>query len=166
MMSFSYVGMWRMAPKVGRLLVLFLMTVVAGCGAKEYPPVEVMAARFGLFEEKSDGKKRFIESNIIPLREEQGYYWAIYLRTNKTNIRYTEEITLSGPTTWNVRTDQRYEVSSDKRSITMYREKTGDTGIIFGVWKVSVDDPPGNAVLKIRIEDKVQHGFNFVLRKP
>lgn len=147
-------------------VALLVSTILlGGCDKEPYPPVEIMGATMGIIVEDPDKPTRRIRTNIVPLKPGQKYTWVIYLRTNKEKVRFSERIELAGPTTWGVRSDVKYEISQDKRSVTVEREKTKDVGVIYGTWGVSEGDPPGKATLTIRIEDKVEHKFDFELKK-
>lgn len=47
----------------------------------------------------------------------------------------------------------------------MKREEVPNKGRVCQSWGVSADDPPGKAFIKVTIEGKVEHQFDFELKK-
>lgn len=135
-----------------------------GCSKDNFPPVEIMSSRFYIVNIDKDGKRTFSATQEVPLREDQHYGWILSLRTNKDVIHYTEQITLADATDW-PQGDQ-YHVSADRRSVTVDKTKSSHTGVISGGWVIAAKDPPGMASIKILIEGKVEHHFDFELKKP
>ncbi len=147
-------------------LLLLLSLSLVGCGQNHYPPVEVLSSAFGIVERTEKDRPRLVDTKVVPLNAGQGYGWIIDIRTNLEKVQYTEQVTLSGPTSWGVRGDIQYEISTDKNSITVKRETAPTNGRIVSVWRVSADDPPGKATITIKIENEVEQTFDFELKKP
>jgi hypothetical protein len=147
--------------------VLLVSTVLLNsCSNGPYPPVEIMGATMGIIEQIPGKPARAVRTNIVPLTPGQKYAWVIYLRTNREKLRYSEHLELAGPASWGVGSGAKYEISPDKKTITLEREKTKDIDFIVGMWTVAEGDPPGKASFTITIEGKVQHKFEFELKKP
>ena len=147
--------------KAYRILFLLLITFFIGCEQKPYPPVEILYAYFGRVEINANKTLGIVSTNVIPLHEGQTYGWCIDLRTNKEQVGFTEQLTLAAATTWGMKGDYQYEVSPDKKTIIVKREKPSDKRFICGIWSISGDDPEGKAFFKITIENKVEHRFDF-----
>ena len=125
-----------------------------------------IAEKLKTIEKKKANKKPLVvRTNVIPLRKGQIYLWCIDLRTNKEQVKFTEQLTLAAAARWNIKGDYHYEVSADKKTINVKREKAPNKARICGSWRVSADDPPGKAFIKITIEDKVEHRFDFEFKK-
>lgn len=147
-----------------RSVIFLLAALVVGCG-DEPQPVEIMHSKMGVFVRQADGTLRFDETKVVPLRDKQGYGWVIYLRTNKPSIKYTEQLKLAGASEWGIPDSVQHSISGDKTTITVQRERSGDTSRIASIWSVSAYDPPGPASFTITIEDKVVQKFQFELKQ-
>jgi hypothetical protein len=144
--------------------LLSTLALLGGCGESQYPPVEILHARMGFFDESRKGG--FVQSTAIPLRGDQRYGWAIELRTNKETVSYIEHLNLAGPTTWGIKNPSiKYNIAPDRSGIVVHRESALRDGMIYGIWVISPDDPPGAGSFKIVIEGKVEHKFQFELKK-
>ena len=141
-----------------------LALLLSGCGADNYGPVEVLHADRGRIERDKDGHFRFTNSELIPLVEGEVYGWRMYIRTNKGKVRVTEEVTISGPTTWGGSSDLK--VSADGRTVTKSRVIDGASGFVSSAWKITKEDPAGPVKIKVIIENKIEQQFNFTLKKP
>jgi hypothetical protein len=151
-----------------RFFTILWITLLAGCGDKTHPRVEILHANFGLLAEDSNTKTLFVPTKIIPLREGQRFAWVMDLQTNKEMLSVTEQVTLAAPAPWAIWGDPRdeIEISPDRRTFTARRERIPVKGRISGLWSVTADGPPGKASLKITIEGKVERRFDFELKKP
>lgn len=165
-MPTGHLHMNRITSRTCRIVVLLLTTLLIGYGEKAYPPVEILYSYFGRLETNADKTTGVVRTNVIPLREGQIYVWCIEFRTNKEQVRFTEQLTLAAATTWNIKANFDYEVSPDKKTIILKREQALNKGRICGNWGVSADDPPGKAFIKVTIEGKVEHLFDFEFKKP
>ncbi len=146
---------------MGCLMCLFLLN---GCSNENYPPVEIMGSRFYIVNLDSDQNRSFSDTKIVPLNEGQKYGWLLALRTNKNSVRYTQEITLADAVNWDIQGEE-YHISPDQKSVTVDRTKSLYKGTIGGTWGVSKGDPPGKGTIKVIIEGKVAHIFEFELAK-
>ncbi len=152
------------AMRVTCVAIGLMASLLSGCGADSYGPVEILYADGGGIDKSADGRMRLMDSEVVPLQVGQRYGWRMYLRTNRSQIRVKEEITMAGPTTWGGSSELK--VSADGRSATKMREVDGTIGFIGGVWGVNGDDPAGVVEIKVTIEDKAEQRFKFVLKKP
>src|SRR4051812_42746425 len=117
-----------------RIFLSFLLVAMAflsACGQNNSPKVEVLQAEFGRFNRMADGEIVFSETNVIPLKVGQGYGWAMRLKTNQEKVKYIEQFNLSGPTTWQLIEGTSHEISPDRKTITVRRERALKDGILF-----------------------------------
>ena len=153
-----------MSDRLKFVLCIVLSTAtLAACSANSYPPVEVLHSDRGRIDRDKDGTILFIKTDQIPFREGESYVWRMYIRTNKAKIKVTEEVTVSGPTTWGGTSDLK--VSNNGRTVTKAREIDNASGIVVGAWKITDGDPAGPVQIKVTIENTVVQQFNFVLKK-
>lgn len=151
------------------VLVGFLLS---SCADGNSLPVEVLGTRSGGVEIAADGNKIFKQTSTIDLATSDGLYWLIYVRSNKKSLKYTEEIKMSGPSSWSVLGKKDHAstskfsmvVSDDKSGATINREIDNINGILSGSWRFLKDDPKGPVSIRITIEGKVVSTFNWVLQ--
>jgi len=145
---------------------LLLLALLAGCGEAAAPPLTILGAEFGLLEKDADGVVRIVPARDLPLREGQLYGWRLVLRTDQARIKLSEQLTLAAPAQWNVGKDPRYEVSADRRSLTVQRDKPVLNAAISGSCGMNAGDPPGKASIRLLLEGTVEQRFDFELRRP
>jgi hypothetical protein len=149
-----------------RLLICSLLLIVfIGCEKKDYPPVEVLQSYFFIEKKDENDKMSYVNTRVVPHKEGQSYLWAIVIRTNKDPIYFTEQMTLSGAGRWHIKGDD-YEISTDRKTVTVKRKKSEHEGVLHGSWSVAKGDPEGKASIKVTIEEEVEQIFEFELKKP
>lgn len=140
------------------LFSLIFIFLLSACTDKPKMPVEVMATSQGYII--SDGNKNvnFVNSDTVKHSPGERVYWYAKVRTNKSVIRYTEEVKMNGPTTWD---ESKTEIksSNDKSSATVEREYQNKRGLISGSWKLNKDDPAGKMEINVLIEGVVPLKF-------
>ena len=125
--------------------------------------VQIIKAKFGLFNSPNSGKPPFIETNTVPLKTGQGYGWLILLKTDKPTIKWREEFTLpSAPATWGEGKPQAInKVTEDKKTSIIEKTVTPVHGVIFNAWEVAPGDPKGHYVIRVIIESAEEQRFEF-----
>ncbi len=125
--------------------------------------VQIIKARFGLFNPPNSGKPPFIEAKTVPLKTGQGYGWLILLKTDKPTIKWREEFTLpSAPATWGEGKPQSInKVTDDKKTSITEKAVAPIHGVIFNAWEVAPGDPKGHYVIRVIIENTEEQRFEF-----
>lgn len=151
------------------LFVLAAAILLNSCSDKEYPPVEVMKAEFGIYSKDANGKVEFTPANIVPRKVGQFYGWIIRYRGNQDEIRFHEVVVLENKTKWGVSSKEadaqklKFEEILDGRGVIVTRTIKND-GLLAGGWSISKEDSAGKASIKVFIGKKLIKEFNFEIK--
>ena len=124
------------------------------------PDLKVINAISGMLQENEYGKT-FLETEYVPLVEGQPYGWYMLLETNRSTIRFREELRLPGaPVTWGA--NESEQISNDRRLLVTEKEiQPNKEGVIGHSWRVAEGDPEGLYIMNVYIEDKLAGVFLF-----
>jgi hypothetical protein len=146
-----------MSTKSLLISIVTISCFLTACSDKDKLPVEVMATSQGYLEGESENLK-FINSDTVKHRVGERVYWYAKIRTNKTIVKFTEEVKMNGPTTWDKsKTELKY--SEDKSTAIVDREYKNKRGLISGSWTLNKDDPAGKMEINVLIENKIPLKF-------
>ena len=127
------------------------------------PAVRSLGAWFGIFKRAASGERSFVETRLVPHLADQPYCWVIGLETNRRLIHWREEVIApSAPATWGAADPTTTRTLSDdgRRAVT-----EGDTplknGRLFHCWVTETSDPVGRYSIRVIIENRIEHVFDF-----
>lgn len=134
-----------------RTFVFACLALAAGCvGAA--PPVEIVGAEFGVFEEVAPRELAFEPTRVVPHKEGQRYGWVIEVRTTKRRLSVREEYLLPSRTTDAGRKGDTMVIPLDRRAQVSERQLAPVDGKIYGEWAVGPGEPPGSRRLEVIVE--------------
>lgn len=143
---------------------LISVSVADAAGQLKLAPeaLHIVRAEFGLFNASG-----FVPSSRVPLIEGQTYGWRIVVKTNKSKVRWREEFTLPvAPATWgDAEAKGLNTVSDNKRVSVMECEQTPVDGVMVNSWAVAAGDPVGHHVMRVLIDNRYEHIFQFDVQK-
>ena len=145
------------------LFSLLLVCSLAHGAPPAEAPVEVVAAEFGIFEEKK-GDLVFTPTDVVPHVLGQRYGWVIEVKTSKRTLKVSEEYVQPRP---NKGTAEEKEVarnlglSNDKRTQVSERLLAPMDGHIYAEWAVGPNEPAGHRRLQVLVEGQVAARFEF-----
>lgn len=137
---------------------------VAGLSAE--PVVQIMNARFGVFENQKDAKITFTPSVEIPLKEGSRYGWAIEVRTRKPRLMVREESVI-GEFKGSASAEK---LSSDNQTLTLFSPKTlqvgtrlmtPENGWLYGERIVTAADTKGAHHLLVYVDNVLAGEFAY-----
>jgi hypothetical protein len=157
-------------------LFLFLLLIIS-CSNNHKPSAEILGSVQGIAVKGENGKLKVTGPEEKLLRSGESVVWYVYLRTNMKSVRYTEEVTMSASTGWelgdnknNTTNDEEvniieYKISDDGSKIIVLREVKNPKGFIFGTWSMTDKDPVGPIKTRVIIENQVSADFSWELVK-
>lgn len=150
-----------------RAFLLFCALGLAGIAAAA-PPVEIVSAEFGLFDESRPGEFTFEATDVVPHREGQRYGWIIGLRTSQRSVAVREEYILPTPATeagtrMNAAGD-RLHIPLPRRNQVSQRQLVPVAGRIYGEWAIGSGEPPGRRHLQVIVEGEVAGSFEYEVK--
>jgi len=154
-------GLCRVA---GFCLGLALMANSAwSAPAEPVAEVEVVAAEFGLFEERK-GDLVFTPAEVVPHVLGQRYGWVIEVKTKKRPLAVVEEYVVPHPNQGSpteLEVARNLGLSNDKRIPVSQRLLTPMDDHIYAEWSVGPNEPVGHRRLQVLIEGRVAARFEF-----
>lgn len=128
--------------------------------------VEVVRGTFGLFNPSGSGQLPFVPTNVVPFSVNQAYGWIIVVKTSAKTVRWREEFTLpAAPRTWGGPEPIGTRANSDDgRTTITEREVSPQNGVIFNTWAVAAGDPTGSYRMRISINGRLVHTFEFQVK--
>lgn len=156
-----------MLPILSR--ALFLMLLLAVSPLQAAPPVEkvekveVVAAEFGLFEERK-GELVFTPAEVVPHVLGQRYGWIMEVRTKRHAVAVTEEYVVPRPNTGSAEEKEvarNLGLSNDKRIQVSQRLLVPREDHIYAEWSVGPSEPTGHRRLQVLVEGEVAARFEF-----
>jgi len=151
-------------------LYLFFVPLSAtfGIPTDQHRTKEEVTGVFGILVKDAEGKERFVETDIVPLVENQAYGWIIRLGRGFDKVKWREEFTLpAAPKTWGTtETEGTREISTDKKISVTEKETLVREGRIFNFWSVAAGDPIGKYVIRVFIDNSLVATFHFKVVKP
>ena len=136
-----------------------LLALAALLPALAQGPLAITRAEFGLFA--ADGALQ--AAATVPLRVDQAYGWRMSLRTALSQVRVREELILPAePATWgDPEPGLKRKVSPDGRSAVTELVLPVQNGQVTQAWAVAPGDPPGEYLLKVKLEGAPEQVFRF-----
>ncbi|GBG00883.1 hypothetical protein AZSI13_02100 [Azospira sp. I13] len=125
--------------------------------------VEVVAAEFGLFEERK-GDLVFTPAEVVPHVLGQRYGWVIEVKTKKRSLNVTEEYVVPHPNQGSpteLEVARNLGLSNDKRIPVSQRILRPQDDHIYAEWSVGPNEPVGHRRLQVLIDDRVAARFEF-----
>lgn len=127
--------------------------------------LEVIDAKFGLFEGLGTSTPVFTPTAQVPLKVGQAYGWLIVVNSSLPKLAWREELTLPAPpVTWGQGSASiSYTVAqAGKTSVTVRElDLTGPRTVLANAWRVNAGDPPGRYEMKVLINNQVERRFSF-----
>lgn len=152
-----------------RKALFLILAILAGIShaappAPGEPPVEVVGAEFGIFDDSNPDELAFEPSNVVPHRVGQRYGWVIEVRTTKHALAVSEEYLLPTPAKPGKAMDPLTEslnIPDQRRSQVSQRLLVPRDGKIYGEWSVGPNEPAGHRRLQVLIEGQVGASFEY-----
>jgi len=144
-----------------RELIFTCALAFAGIAAAA-PPVEIVGAEFGIFEEVAPRELAFEPTRVVPHKEGQRYGWVIEVRTTKRHLSVREEYLLPSRTL-EASKDGTVVIPLDRRAQVSERQLAPVDGRIYGEWAVGPGEPAGQRRLEVIVEGQAV-SFEYELR--
>ena len=128
--------------------------------------IGVLEAVFGIFSPSGAGETSFVPTNTVPYVAGQEYGWFIKVKTDQPTVKWREVFTLpAAPNTWGVEGDtEDLSITNDGKTSTKEQEVAPEEGLIFNSWTIAPGDPQGKHVMRVYIEGRLVHIFEFEVR--
>lgn len=149
-----------------KMLWLLALAFQVAQAAPPEPPVQVVAAEFGIFEERK-GDLVFTPTEVVPHVLGQRYGWVIEVNTKKRTLAVTEEYVVPHPNQGSAEEKvmaNNLGLSNDKRTPVSQRLLAPMDGHIYAEWSVGPNEPTGHRRLQVLIEGQVAARFEFDVR--
>jgi hypothetical protein len=151
-------------PLIAAAFLVAMACLAAGSCRNNAAPVVITQATFGVYRTQVAGQVALQSTRHVPLAPGQQYGWLIRLKTNRSRIRWREDLRLPAPPrTWGTERVGARAVSGDNRAIVTEREVDARSGYIFNAWQVEPGDPAGRYTIIVSIEDGPSRRFDFDL---
>jgi len=127
-------------------------------------PVVIVAAEFGLFDDRNPHELLFASAQVVPHRVGQRYGWVIEVATARRSLSVREEYLLPAATGAKNATDAESEsltIPQQRRNQVSQRQLVPIDGKIYGEWSVGPNEPAGHRQLQVVVEDQVAASFEF-----
>lgn len=151
-------------PLIAAAFLVAMACLAAESCRNNAAPVVITQATFGVYRTQVAGQVALQSTRHVPLAPGQQYGWLIRLKTNRSRIRWREDLRLPAPPrTWGTERVGARAVSGDNRAIVTEREVDARSGYIFNAWQVEPGDPAGRYTIIVSIEDGPSRRFDFDL---
>lgn len=153
------------ASSIRRAAAAILLSCSLPAVAAE-PPVEVVSAEFGIFDDSVRGELAFEATAVVPHRIGQRYGWVIGIRTKKRSVAVREEYLLPSATTADSPglEGNTMTIPLDRRSQVSQRQLVPVGGKIYGLWSVGPQEPAGHRRLQVVVEGEVAASFEYEVK--
>ncbi|WP_460713916.1 hypothetical protein [Lysobacter terrae] len=154
------------SAKVGICTLAIACLAMAACrDAAHQREVVITQATFGVYRTQEAGQVALQPTDIVPHMAGQQYGWLIRLKTDRSRVRWREELHLpDAPATWGSERIGRRSLSADKRTLVTEREVETRSGYIFNAWQVEPGDPVGRYTLQVTVENGPSARFAFTVK--
>ena len=155
-----------------RKILLFMFVILAGrsiaapTGQIE-APLEIVSARFGIFDNAGGDELILTPSAVVPLKVGQRYGWAIEVRTSKRTLEVREEYVLpakSKPPQPASPLSESLSFPTARRALVSQRQLAPQDEKIYGEMSVGPNDSAGHRLLQIFIEGQPGPRFEYDLQ--
>jgi hypothetical protein len=153
------------APRL-TLFSLWAAACLAAWAAAPGDQSAVLKAEGGLFGPGEAGSPGFVATRNLPLKDGQVFGWRIQLRHPTRAVRVREELTLPAePKTWgDPEPGLKRKTTADGRTAITELQLTPQNGVISQSWTVTIGDPKGSWVIKVRVDGGPEQVFRFDAR--
>jgi hypothetical protein len=127
--------------------------------------VVITQAMFGVYRAQQAGQFVLQPTEVVPHVAGQQYGWLIRLKTERSRVRWREELHLpAAPATWGSERIGKRSVSADQRTLVTEREVETRSGYIFNAWQVEQGDPVGRYTLQVTVDNGPSARFAFTVQ--